>query len=258
MSDELVRLERHDNGVAVITLDRPKVNALSAGLVAQLADVADDLHADLPGAVVLTGGPRVFAAGADIGEFGGQDDARRINAEIRRALDTIASIPRATIAAVCGYALGGGCEVAMACDMRIAGETANFGQPEILLGIFPGGGGTQRLARLVGSSRAKEIMYSGRMVGAAEAQQIGLANEVVADDVVIDTALERASSFASGAVLAHAAIKAAVDSGLDGEIAEGLDREGDLFVDVFGTEDSQIGVKSFLEHGPGKAKFVGK
>ena len=152
MADEpaLVRVERRDDGVAVVTLDNPKVNALSSALLTQLKAAAEALTGDPPGAVVVTGGDRVFAAGADISEFGGPHEAAVIGGHIAVTLNALASIPRITIAAVSGYALGGGCEVALACDLRIVSERAKFGQPEILLGIIPGGGGTQRLARLVG------------------------------------------------------------------------------------------------------------
>ena len=154
MSDEpaLVRVERRDDGVAVVTLDNPKVNALSAGVVAKLTEVGRALQADPPGAVVVTGGERIFAAGADINGFVGlgSSGARSLGADIQGAMDAIAGIPRMVIAAVSGYALGGGCELALACDFRIASEKAVFGQPEILLGLIPGAGGTQRLPRLVG------------------------------------------------------------------------------------------------------------
>ncbi|MDQ3469142.1 MAG: enoyl-CoA hydratase/isomerase family protein, partial [Actinomycetota bacterium] len=152
---ELLDLERRDDGVAVLTLRNGKVNALSGALVAELHEAATVLTDEPPGAVVVTGGERIFAAGADISEFGGPEDAARITATIHGALDALAAVPRFVIAAVSGYALGGGCELAIACDYRIAGPRAVFGQPEILLGIIPGGGGTQRLSRLVGSSRAK-------------------------------------------------------------------------------------------------------
>jgi hypothetical protein len=169
---QLVRLDRHDDGVAVVTLDNPKVNALSSALLNQLRDVARGLTDDPPRAVLVTGGPKVFAAGADIGEFGGPDEARTVGTAFLEALEAVAAIPRPTIAAIGGYALGGGCELALACDLRIASERARLGQPEILLGIIPGGGGTQRLARLVGPSRAKELIFSGRQVGAEEALRL--------------------------------------------------------------------------------------
>jgi enoyl-CoA hydratase len=258
MADELVRLERRDDGVAVITLDHPKVNALSQALVAQLGEAVAALHGDPPGAVVVTGGPRVFAAGADITEFGGPEEARAIGPNLRRVLDGLGSLPRMVIAAVNGYALGGGCELAMACDRRIAGEKANFGQPEILLGIIPGAGGTQRLPRLVGPARAMEINTTGRMVSADEALRIGLADRIVPDDEVLDTALAEAAALAKGALVAQGLIKRAVYDGLERDLAGGLDLEFEAFVEVFGTEDSQIGVESFLQHGPGKAAFRGR
>src|SRR3954454_12723875 len=254
----LVRLERRDDGVAVVTLDNPKVNALSGALVARLGEVVGELAADLPGAVVVTGGDRIFAAGADISEFGGPDEARAIAPRLHGALDALSALPRLVIAAVSGYALGGGCELALACDYRIASERAVFGQPEILLGIIPGGGGTQRLPRLVGPARAKEMMITGRQVKADEALRIGLADELVAPEALHERALELVVSVAAGPLQAQAFAKKAVDRGLDLELSEGLALERELFVDVFRTDDSQVGVKSFLEHGPGKARFTGR
>ncbi len=254
---ELVHVERRDDGVAVVTLDNPKVNALSSALLGQLKAVADALHADPPGAVVITGGDRVFAAGADISEFGGPHEAAVIGGHFVATLDAIATIPRMVIAAVSGVALGGGCEIALACDLRIASERARFGQPEILLGIIPGGGGTQRLARLVGVSRAKDIILTGRQVDATEALRIGLVDEVVAPEALHDRAIERAAELARGAVAAQALAKRAIDGGLDRSLADGVQLEQESFVEVFRTEDSQIGVKSFLESGPGKAVFTG-
>jgi enoyl-CoA hydratase len=257
MTDELVTLERNDDGVAVVTLNNGKVNALSSGVVRRLHEIAVGLGADPPGAVVITGGERIFAAGADISEFGTADQAGPITVAIHGALDAVAAIPRMVIAAVAGYALGGGCELALACDYRIAGERAVFGQPEILLGIIPGGGGTQRLARLVGPSRAKELCITGRQVKADEALRIGLADEVVPTEELHARALALAAECARGPALAQSYAKQAIDRGLNTSLADGLRIEQDLFVESFRTEDSQIGVKSFLEHGPGKAEFTG-
>jgi enoyl-CoA hydratase len=257
MDDDLVTLERNDDGVALVTLNNGKVNALSSGVVRRLHEIASTLAADLPGAVVITGGEKIFAAGADISEFGGADQAATITAAIHGALDAIAALPRMVIAAVAGYALGGGCELALACDYRIAGERAVFGQPEILLGIIPGGGGTQRLGRLVGPSRAKELCITGRQVRADEALRIGLADEVVPNEELHSRALALAAECARGPVLAQAFAKQAIDRGLSTSLAEGLRVEQELFVESFRTEDSQIGVKSFLAHGPGKAQFTG-
>jgi enoyl-CoA hydratase/carnithine racemase len=258
MAETFVSVDRREDGVALVRLDRPKANALSTELLGQLAKVAAELTADPPGAVVIWGGERIFAAGADISEFGGPTEARRIGGAFRDALDAIAAIPRATIAAVNGYALGGGCELALACDFRVAGERTKFGQPEILLGIIPGGGGTQRLARLVGSSRAKDLILTGRQVGAEESLRIGLADRVVADDAVLTEAVTWGAELARGAVVAQGLAKQAIDGGLDRTVADGLSLEQDLFEEVFRTDDAGIGVKSFLESGPGKATFTGR
>lgn len=255
---DLVLLERRDDGVALVTLNNPKVNALSQELLADLAEVVAELARDLPGAVVISGGEKIFAAGADISQFGGSSEAERIGLGFHTALDAVAALPRFVIAAVSGYALGGGCELALACDYRVVSERAVFGQPEVLLGIIPGGGGTQRLARLVGPSRAKELMITGRQVKADEALRIGLADEVVAPEVLHDRALSLASEVARGALAAQAIIKRAVDQGLDRSLADALLLERQLFTDVFNTDDSQIGVKSFLASGPGRAEFTGR
>jgi enoyl-CoA hydratase len=255
---ELVLVERRSDGVAVVTLNNPKVNALSQAVLAELRAAAEDLITNPPGAVVITGGERIFAAGADISEFGDAEQGRHITAGFHAALNTLAKIPRLVIAAVSGYALGGGCELAMACDYRIAGERAVFGQPEVLLGLIPGGGGTQRLPRLIGVSRAKEMMISGRQVKAEEALRIGLADELVPSDALHERALALAADVARGALQAQAMIKRAVDVGIDEPLADGLKLERDLFEAVFHTSDSQVGVQSFLAHGPGKAEFSGK
>jgi enoyl-CoA hydratase len=253
----LVEVARRDDGVAVVRLDNPKVNALSTELLRQLEGAAEALTDDPPGAVVVWGGERLFAAGADISEFGGPDEAGRIGGQFLRALNAVADIPRVTIAAVTGVALGGGCELALACDLRIASSRAKLGQPEILLGIIPGGGGTQRLPRLVGPSRAKDIIFSGRQVDAEEALRIGLVDRVVEPDAVLDEAIAWATTFASGPTVAHGLAKRAIDRGLDITLNGGLDLEQQLFVEVFTTDDARIGVESFLADGPGKAAFTG-
>lgn len=255
---DLVLLDRRADGVAVVTLNNPKVNALSREVLAELHAAAVELTTNPPGAVVITGGERIFAAGADISQFGGTAEAEVIGAGFHTALDAVAAIPRFVIAAVSGYALGGGCELTLACDYRIAGERAVFGQPEILLGIIPGGGGTQRLSRAVGASRAKELMITGRQVRAEEALRIGLADEVVPTDELHERALALAAEVAKGALVAQSLVKQAVDQGLGVALADGLAIERRMFVDVFATEDSQVGVQSFLEHGPGKAEFTGR
>jgi enoyl-CoA hydratase len=258
MADELVVLERRDDGVAVVRLDNGKVNALSTAVLAQLEAVATQLQDDPPGAVVITGGDRIFAAGADITEFGGKEEARRVGQAFTRALDAVSAIPRVVIAAIVGVALGGGCELALACDLRVASDRAKLGQPEILLGIIPGGGGTQRLARLVGPSRAKDMILTGRQVAAEEALRIGLVDRVVPHDEVNDHALALAAELAAGPLAAHSLAKLAIDEGLEGSLAKGLALEQDLFAEVFGTQDAAIGVASFKENGPGKAAFTGR
>jgi enoyl-CoA hydratase/carnithine racemase len=254
---ELVLLDRRDDGVAVVTLNHGKVNALSGAVIARIREVATELTLDPPGAVVVTGGERIFAAGADITEFGGVEEARIITDSIHGALDAVAAIPRFVIAAVAGYALGGGCELALACDYRIVSERAVFGQPEVLLGTLPGGGGTQRLPRLVGPSRAKELCLTGRQVKADEALRIGLADEVVPSDQLHDRAFALAAECARGAVLAQMYAKQAIDEGMSRSLSDGLLVEREKFVASFATNDSQVGVQSFLANGPGKAEFTG-
>ncbi len=255
---ELLTLDRRPDGVALVTLANGKVNALSTELLGEIRTAAAELTHTPPGAVVITGGDRLFAAGADISQFGGPDEAAMIGEAFHTALDAVAAIPRFVIAAVSGYALGGGCELALACDYRIASQKAVFGQPEILLGIIPGGGGTQRLARAVGASRAKEMCLTGRQVRADEALRIGLADEVVAPDDLMDRAIALAAEVATGALSAQAICKRVIDDGLDGSLADGLALERQAFVEVFDTDDAATGVASFLEHGPGKATFSGR
>ena len=255
---EFVHAERGDDGVAVLRLDRPPANALSVAVLGEIAEAARGLTADPPGAVVVTGGDRIFAAGADIAEFGGPEEAARISGHFREAFDAVAEIPRMTIAAVAGYALGGGCELALACDMRVAADSAIFGQPEVLLGIIPGAGGTQRLTRLVGPARAKDIILSGRRIKVGEALNIGLCDRIFPAAVLQAEARAMALSFATGAVAAHALAKRAIDAAFDRPLADGISLEQELFVQAFETDDAKIGVQSFLENGPGKAKFTGR
>ncbi|TMK87511.1 MAG: enoyl-CoA hydratase/isomerase family protein [Actinobacteria bacterium] len=255
---EFVHVERGEDGVAILRLDRPPANALSVAVLGEIAEAARGLTADPPGAVVVTGGDKIFAAGADIAEFGGPEEAARISGHFREAFDAVADIPRMTIAAVAGYALGGGCELALACDLRVASDTATFGQPEVQLGIIPGAGGTQRLTRLVGPARAKDVILSGRRVTAGEALNIGLCDRIFPAAVLQAEARAMALSFATGAVAAHALAKRAIDAALEGSLADGLSTEQELFVQVFETDDAKTGVQSFLANGPGKAKFTGR
>lgn len=254
----LVDLELLDSGVAVVTLQNPKVNALSSAVLTELRDIAVRLRDDPPGAVVLTGGDRVFAAGADITEFDGPERARETGGLFIETAAALESIPRAVIAAIAGFALGGGLEIALACDLRMASSSARLGLPEVLLGIIPGGGGTQRLPRLVGPSRAKDLILSGRQVRPDEALSIGLVDRVVEPEALQAEAIAWAEQFAAGAVLAQGFAKAAVDRGLETTLEDGLRIEQDVFQDVFRTEDARIGIASFMEHGPGRAKFTGR
>jgi enoyl-CoA hydratase len=256
--NDIVLLERRESGAAVITLNSPKVNALSTTVLGRLREIAKELTATPAGAVVITGGPRIFAAGADISEFSGPEQARVIGTAFHRALNAVDELPSFTIAAISGFALGGGCELALACDYRIGSTKAVFGQPEILLGIIPGGGGTQRLPRLIGSGRAKEMMVTGRQVSVDEALRIGLVDEVVEPDALMERALLLADTVARGASLAARAISEVVDAGMRTDLTSGLSLEIDAFEKIFRTKDSQIGVASFLENGPGKARFTGK
>jgi enoyl-CoA hydratase/carnithine racemase len=254
---EFITTERRDNGVELLRFARPPFNALSAELLAELADHVEALagDADLK-AVVLTGTQKAFAAGAEISQIRTETD--RLIGNFRRAFDGLAALPRPVIAAVSGIALGGGLEAALACDLRIAAENARLGVPESLLGVFPGAGGTQRLPRLIGASRAKEMIWSGRQVRAAEALAMGLVDRVVPVEGHLDAALEWAASFATGAVVAMGLAKRAVDGGVGGPLSEGLDLERTLFHQVLATEDATTGIESFFANGPGKAAFSGR
>ena len=257
MDSPLIDVERV-GAVAVLTLNRPPANALSMGLLAELRSALDDLARDMPGALVVSGSPKMFAAGADVKEFGGPERAGEVADAFRAGLDALAGFPRLTIAAIEGYALGGGCELALACDFRVVSSKARFGQPEILLGIIPGGGGTQRLARLVGPARAKEIVVTGRQVDAEEALRVGLADRVVEPGSAREHAIAWATELAAGPLVAQALAKRAIDDGVQQSLAAGLDLERQCFVEVFATHDAVTGVASFLENGPGKAVFAGK
>ena len=248
------------SGVAIIRLDRPPMNALNTEVQEQLRDAARQLAGDERiRAVVIYGGEKVFAAGADVKEFAGQDHAYMVRdgQRLTSALDALARLPKPVIAAVTGYALGGGCELALTADFRISADNARWGQPEMLLGIIPGAGGTQRLPRLIGPARAKDLIYTGRFVDADEALRIGLVDRVVPPQDVYRAALEWAAQLVKGPALALAAAKAAIDGGLDMDLGNGLRLEAHLFASLFATEDRAIGMTSFLESGPGKAIFTG-
>jgi enoyl-CoA hydratase len=259
MPDPLVLVETRPDGVTLLRLNRPPLNPLSTALLRELEGIATGLAAD-PSvkAVVVTGSEKAFAAGADVAEFTADGAAPAVSSGIRAGIDTLAAVPRPVIAAINGFALGGGLELALACDLRVAADSARLGFPEIQLGIFPGGGGTQRATRLVGPAKAKELTWSGRHVKADEALAIGLVDRVVPADEVLDHALEWASTLASGAVAAMGIAKRVIDGGLDGSLAAGLDLEAEGFVEVFATDDAKVGIQSFLDHGPGKATFSGR
>jgi len=257
---EFVRLEV-DSGVGTIRLERPPMNALNRQVqeeiraAAQEASRREDVRA-----VIVYGGEKVFAAGADIKEMADlsyTDMAARAR-ELSSSFSSVAAIPKPTVAAITGYALGGGLELALCCDRRVAGDNAKVGQPEILLGIIPGAGGTQRLPRLIGPSKAKDIVYTGRFVDAEEALRIGLVDEVVAPDGVYEAARKWAAQFSGAAAVALAAAKTAIDGGLDGDLNSGLRLESQVFAALFATEDQKTGMRSFIENGPGKATFSGK
>ena len=257
---EFVTLSVED-AVGTIRLDRPKMNAINEQLhwevraAAQEAGKRDDVRA-----VVLYGGERVFAAGADIKAMEQLDQAGMVawGRELTASFTEVARIPKPVIAAITGYALGGGYELALCADFRVLGASAKIGQPEILLGVIPGAGGTQRLARLVGPAKAKDIVFTGRHVEAEEALESGLVDVVVPDDEVYSTAVTMAQKFAAGPPLAFAAAKRAIDEGLDMPLQQGLQLETRLFAELFDTEDQKTGMRSFLEKGPGQARFTGR
>ncbi|WP_382465241.1 enoyl-CoA hydratase/isomerase family protein [Streptomyces noursei] len=252
-----VHLEVAD-GVGTIRLDRPPMNALDVATQDRLRALAEEAsRRDDVRAVVLWGGEKVFAAGADIKEMQAMDHAAMVvrSKELQDSFTAVARIPKPAVAAVTGYALGGGCELALCADFRIAAENAKLGQPEILLGLIPGAGGTQRLARLVGPSKAKDLIFTGRHVKAAEALAIGLVDRVVPADEVYAQAHAWAARLAAGPALALRAAKESVDAGLEVDIDTGLTIERTWFAGLFATEDREIGMRSFVEEGPGKAQF---
>src|SRR6476661_5249166 len=254
---EYVRLEVED-GVGTIRIDRPKMNALDVQVQEEIRAAAlEATDRDDVRAVVVYGGERVFAAGADIkvmGDMSYADMVKRSGA-LQSAFSAVARIPKPVVAAVTGYALGGGCELALCADYRIAADNATFGQPEILLGIIPGAGGTQRLTRLVGPSKAKDLIFTGRFVQADEALAIGLVDRVVPADEVYAEAVAWARQFAGAATYALRAAKECIDRGLEVDLHTGLEIERMQFAALFATEDRAAGMQSFVQNGPGKAEF---
>jgi enoyl-CoA hydratase/carnithine racemase len=255
---ELVRLEKHD-GIGTIRLERPPMNALNRQVQEEIRAAAVEATADdSVRAVVVYGGEKVFAAGADIKEMATMSyvDMASRAAGLSAALGAVAQIPKPVVAAITGYALGGGCELALACDWRVVADDAKLGQPEIKLGIIPGAGGTQRLARLVGPARAKDIVLSGRMVDAEEALRIGLADKVVPAADVYAEAISLVRRYAGGPAQAIRAAKLAIDGGLDMDLNSGLAWESQLFAALFATDDRTEGMAAFVEKR--KPDFTGR
>jgi enoyl-CoA hydratase/carnithine racemase len=247
--------------VGTIRLDRPKMNALNVQVQEEIRAAATEAsERDDVKAVVVYGGEKVFAAGADIKEMADMSytDMVRRSGALQSSFSAVARIPKPVIAAINGYALGGGCELTLCADVRYAAEDAVLGQPEVLLGVIPGAGGTQRLSRLVGPSKAKDIIFTGRFVKATEALAIGLVDKVYPADQVYDEAVAWASRFRNSASYALRAAKETIDRGLETDLETGLEIERQQFAALFATEDRDIGMRSFVEEGPGKARFVGR
>ena len=249
------------NAVGTIRLDRPPMNAINEQVVAELEVAARAASTDdRVKAVIVFGGDKIFAAGADIKEMADASPMQMMGrmGGLQAVFSQVEEIPKVVIAAITGFALGGGCELSLACDFRVMADNAKIGQPEILLGIIPGAGGTQRLPRLVGPARAKEIIFSGRFLDCNEALAIGMVDVVVPQDEVYAKAVAMASRYARGPIVALRAAKIAVNRGLQPDVQNGLLIERELFVNLFATEDQKIGMRSFIEQGPGKAEFVGR
>ncbi|WP_433545572.1 enoyl-CoA hydratase/isomerase family protein [Streptomyces sp. CA-294286] len=247
------------SGVGTILLQRPPMNALDVATQDRLRELAEEAtRREDVRAVVIHGGEKVFAAGADIKEMQAMDHTAMVlrSRGLQESFTAVARIPKPVVAAITGYALGGGCELALCADYRIAADNAKLGQPEILLGLIPGAGGTQRLARLVGPSKAKDLIFTGRMVKAEEAAAIGLVDRVVPAAEVYEQAHAWAAKLAQGPALALRAAKECVDVGLETDLETGLAVERTWFAGLFATEDRERGMRSFVEEGPGKAKFL--
>ena len=245
-----------DPPIATITLDRPKVlNALSPAVIAEVGQALSELEADdAVRAVVITGGPKVFAAGADIGDMAERSAAEQLNRDQTGAWSPISGFKKPLIAAVNGYCLGGGCELALMCDVIIAGDSARFGQPEINLGIIPGAGGTQRWPRTAGKFAAMEVMLTGGMISARRAYELGLANKVVPAEMSVAVAQRMARQLAEKPPVAVRLAKESVQKAFETSLAEGLAAERRSFYFLFSTDDQKEGMRAFLEKRKGVFK----
>ena len=254
---EFLSLEHHGS-VGLIRLDRPKMNVLNRAMQEEIRQVSLEVNSNPDvRSVIFYGGEKSFAAGADIKEMINwtKEDAIRETPGLQECFNAVANISKPTIAAITGYALGGGFELALSCDLRIAASDSQVGLPEVLLGVIPGAGGTQRLTRLVGTAKAKDLIFTGRFVPANEALTLGLVNEVVKPEVLLDRALALGTQLALGSTSALLAAKRAIDEGGAQDLTSGLKTEAKLFAELFGSRDQQIGMTSFVENGPGKADF---
>jgi enoyl-CoA hydratase len=247
-----------ENGIGIITINRPKVlNALNTATLGELKSAALEMDAnDNVKVVIITGAERAFAAGADISEMMPMTamEGARHGKMGQDAFSTIENLEKPVIAAVNGFALGGGCELAMACDIRMASEKAKFGQPEVKLGVTPGFGGTQRLPRLVGRAKAKELIFTGDMIDAAEAHRIGLVNSVHKPEELMDAAKKLAAQIAANGEIAVALCKRAVNNGIEVDLKSGCAIEAEVFGLCFSTEDQKEGMKAFIEKRPAQFK----
>jgi enoyl-CoA hydratase len=252
MSEEQVVRLVHEGAISTLTIERPEVlNALNIEVLVALKQCADELRGrrEVRCVIITGGGEKAFAAGADIASMKGAspEQARVMATKGHAAMDAIASLPIPVIAAVNGFALGGGCELALACDFIYASERARFGQPEVNLGIMPGFGGTQRLARRVGAAVARELIYTGSIIDAQEALRLGLVNRVVAGEQLMAEARKTAALIAQKAPIAVRLAKRVIDEGLENALRDGNDLEIAAFEDCFRTADKEEGISAFLE-----------
>jgi enoyl-CoA hydratase/carnithine racemase len=246
---ELVHLDV-DDGVGIVRLDRPPANALSLQLSIELLEALEEAGSrDDVGALVLWGGPKLFAAGADIKEMAdhGPDEAREQVTKLGDACELLEVTPKISIAAITGFALGGGFELSLACDLRYAADDSKLGQPEVKLGVIPGAGGTQRMTWLAGAGVARDLTYTGRQIGAEAAKVLGLVERVLPSEEVFETAVQEARAFAQGPRMALAAAKEAIQAAVRTPGPASLAREKELFVALFGTDDQREGMRAFIE-----------